>query len=170
MLKPFAKCAKRSATSRRVQYKKSRSSILYIRSSTALAIGARSETHQCHTLLDLKTPGFQAVQKDLDARRAKKSRSGGVFTDTLERGDSSATKQVAFFNSLLLFAQEGVPLDQEREDAKRDSPPGQALLRKPSLRGKRFVYYSWHRCSLFLNNKKLQQHKCHVHSLDDLTT
>jgi hypothetical protein len=69
-----------------------------------------------------------------------------------------------------LFVQEKWSYDQEREDAKRHSPPGQAVFRKPSLRGKRLVYYSWHRCPFFLNSEELQQHKCHVRSLDGLPT
>jgi hypothetical protein len=50
-----------------------------------------------------------------------------------------------------LFAQEEVTFDQQREDAKRHSPPGQAALFRKPLRGKRLVYYSWHRCPFFLN-------------------
>jgi hypothetical protein len=53
-----------------------------------------------------------------------------------------------------LFGQEGGTFDQQREDAQRHSPPGQAFFRKPSLRGKRLVNYFWHRCPFFLNTGK----------------
>jgi hypothetical protein len=52
-----------------------------------------------------------------------------------------------------LFAQEGRSFDQESEDAKHDPPPGRASRLSNPLRGKRLVYYSWHRCPFFLNTE-----------------
>jgi hypothetical protein len=57
--------------------------------------------------------GLQAVQKGPRCEAREKSTSAGVFADTLERGDSSATKQVRLFQQPYLIT----PAFRDRFDA-----------------------------------------------------
>jgi hypothetical protein len=69
-------------------------------------IGFRSQVRS--GLYRLLTNPDSRLFKRSSCEAREKSTSGGVFTDTLERGDRAQRKQVGFFNSLFTLESESL--------------------------------------------------------------